>query len=245
MDTIAPLKKIRITEEVITAIENIIIDNELQPGDKLPSQLKLSQAFGVGSRSVREAVKALESRGLVETIHGKGVFVKNSNMDFFLEILKNNLAFHLPKGKKALIDLTNTRKIVETNVIHDIALDTPRGFISSFAALIDEMDRKIDENNIEAYNLLDVELHKMIIKATDNAIIISIYNHLFELLVRAFQKTGLVKGSTEKSRKEHRQMLEAITASDGERARTIMTRHINSTLEKLMKMQDLQASGSV
>jgi len=233
MEAIVPLKKTRITEEVIRAIENIIIDNELQPGDKLPSQLKLSQSFGVGSRSVREAVKALESRGLVETIHGKGVFVKNSNMDFFLEILKDNLIFHLPEGKKALIDLTNTRKIVETNVIHDIAVETPQGFISAYASLLDEMDRKIDADDIDAYNLLDVELHKTIIKATDNAIIISIYNHLFELLVRSFQKTGWLKGSTERSRKEHREILEAVIASDGEKARFVMTAHINSTLEKL------------
>ncbi len=238
MNTIKPLKRTRVSDEVTRAIENIIIDNNLQPGDKLPSQAKLSADLGVGSRSIREAVKALESRGLVETKQGKGVFVKNNNMDFFLEMLKNSLVFHLPKEKKTLVDLANIRMMVETNVIYDIALDTPKGFVSTFASLLDEMDSKVMENDIEAYNILDVELHKTLIKATGNDIIISIYNHLFELLVRSFQKTGGMKGSKETSRKEHRQMLEAIIASDAEKARVLMTRHISSTLNKLKMMED-------
>lgn len=237
MKEITPLKKIKISDEVTKAIENIIIDNNLQPGDKLPSQAELSTSLHVGSRSVREAVRSLESRGLVETKQGKGVFVKNNNMDFFLEMLKNSLVFHLPKEKKTLIDLAYIRMMVETNVIYDISLSTPPGFISKFAQLLDEMDKKAEENDIEAYNLLDVELHKTIIKATGNDIIISIYNHLFELLVRSFQKTGGMKGSKETSRKEHREMLEAITASDGERARSLMIKHISSTLNKLKRMK--------
>jgi len=123
-------------------------------------------------------------------------------------------------------------------VICDIALNTPKGFVDTFAEILDEMDSVVMENDIEAYNILDVELHKTLIKATDNEIMISIYNHLFELLVRSFQKTGGMRGSKETSRKEHRQMLEAIIASDGEKAKSLMTRHIGSTLRKLKMMED-------
>lgn len=238
MNKIEPLKKIRISDEVTKAIENIIVDNNLQPGDKLPSQAELSLSLNVGSRSIREAIRSLESRGLVETKHGKGVYVKNNNMDFFLEMLKNSLVFHLPKEKKTLVDLAYTRMMIETDVIYNIAVDTPPGFISTFADLLDQMDEKAVQNDIEAYNILDVELHKTLIKATDNNIIISIYNHLFELLIKSFQKTGGMKGSKETSRREHREMLEAIISSDGDRARSLMTKHISSTINKLKNMQD-------
>ncbi len=244
MREIAPLKKIKVSDEVTQTLEKIIIDNDLQPGDKLPSQSELAESLHVGSRSIREAVRSLESRGLVETKQGKGIFVKNNNLDFFLETLKDNLVFQLPKETKTLIDLANIRMMVETDAIQKIALNTPPGFISSFALILDKMDSLAEKNDIEAYNILDVELHKTLIKATGNTIVISIYNHLFELLIRSFQKTGGMKGSKETSRREHRQMLEVITASDGERARAIMEQHIGSTLRKLEAMESAASAGS-
>ena len=238
MNKIKPLKRAKLSDEVTKAIENIIIDNNLQPGEKLPSQSELCNSLNVGSRSVREAIRSLESRGLVETKQGKGVFVINSNMDFFLEMLKTNLVFQLPKELKTLVDLANIRMMIETDVIYNIADSPPGELIPILTELIEKMEEKADNNDIEAYNILDVEFHKAIIKASGNDIIISIYNHLFELLVNSFQKTGGMKGSKETSRKEHRKMLEAIKTSDSKKAREIMTRHINSTLSKLKKMQE-------
>lgn len=244
MNKIEPLKKTKLSDEVTKAIENIIIDNDLQPGDKLPSQSALGESLNVGSRSIREAIRSLESRGLVETKQGKGVFVKNSNMDFFLEMLKTNLVFHLPKELKTLIDLANIRMMIETGVIYSIAVDTPSELISTLTKLIEKMEEKADSNDIEAYNILDVEFHKAIIKASGNDIIISIYNHLFELLIKSFQKTGGMKGSKETSRREHREMLEAIESSNGVKARDIMIKHISSTLNKLEKMNADENSNS-
>ncbi len=166
MNKIKPLKKTKLSDEVTKAIENIIIDNNLQPGDKLPSQSELGKSLNVGSRSIREAIRSLESRGLVETKQGKGVFVKNSNMDFFLEMLKTNLVFQLPKELKTLIDLANIRKMIETGVIYSIAVNTPPELMSTLTKLIEKMEEKADSNDIEAYNILDVEFHKAIIKAS-------------------------------------------------------------------------------
>jgi DNA-binding FadR family transcriptional regulator len=236
MKDITPIRKTKRADEVVRAIENLIIDNNMQPGDKIPSQPELSASLQVGSRSIREAIRSLESRGLLETKQGKGVFIKNNNMEFFLEMLKDSLVFHLPKEKKTLLDLAHTRKMIETNVIYNIAVDTPPGFISEFSLLLDLLDEKAVSDEIEAYNLLDVELHKMLIKASGNNIIISVYNHLFELLVRSFQKTGGMRGSKETSQREHRQMLVAIMSSDGESARNLMEKHIDSTIKKLEDM---------
>ena len=91
---IAPLKKVKISDEVTHALENIIIENNLSPGDKLPSQAELSDKLQVGTRSIREAIRTLESRGMVETRQGKGVFVKEINMDYFIETLMGSFVFH-------------------------------------------------------------------------------------------------------------------------------------------------------
>ena len=104
--------------------------------------------------------------------------------------------------------------------------------------LLEELDQKAEEGDLEAYNLLDIKLHKTLIQASDNKIIISLYNNLFDLLVRSFHKTGGMRGSVEDSRIQHRQMLEAIIASDAPRARDIMERHISRSLEKLQPRQE-------
>lgn len=233
---IKPLKKIKVSDEVTHALENIIIDNNMSPGDKLPSQSELSEKFQVGTRSIREAIRALESRGMVETRQGKGVFVKENNMDYFLETLMGSFVFNFPEQKDLLLDLTNTRRIIESQAIYDVAINPPRGFVSHFARILDDMTIKAEENDITAYNLLDVELHRSIIEATGNQIIISLYKYLTELLVRSFSKTGSVQGSLETSMADHHKMLEAITAHNGQGAKDSMEKHIGLTLEKVKKL---------
>ena len=190
----------------------------------------------MGTRSIREAIRSLESRGMVETKQGKGVFVKNNNLDYFLETLMGSFVFHLPEQKDLLIDLTNTRRIIESQAIFDIAFKPPKGFVSHFARIIEELDSKADTNNIDAYNLLDIELHKSIIEATGNKIIISLYKYLSELLLRCFSKTGYLQGSLETSISDHHKMLEAIISHNASLAKTIMENHIGLTLHNVEKL---------
>ncbi len=68
---IPPIKRKKLSDEVTQALEQIIIENKLQAGDMLPSQAELSQKLHVGTRSIREAVRSLESRGMVETRQGR------------------------------------------------------------------------------------------------------------------------------------------------------------------------------
>ncbi|MDA3811410.1 MAG: GntR family transcriptional regulator [Spirochaetaceae bacterium] len=230
---IAPVKRIKISDEVTNSLENIIIDNNMVTGDKLPSQSELSEKLQVGTRSIREAIRSLESRGMVETRQGKGVFVKNNNLDYFLETLMGSFVFNFPDQKDLLIDLTNTRRIIESQAIYDVVQAPPKGFISHFARIIEDLDSKADEKNIEIYNLLDIELHKSIIDATGNKIIISLYKYLSELLVKCFSQTGYIRGSLETSVTDHHKMLEAITSGNPSLAKSIMEKHIGMTLNKV------------
>ena len=80
-EDIQPIKKIKRYEEVIVAIENLIIRKGLKKGDMLPSEKVLSERLDVGSRSIREAYKTLQVRGMVEIKQGKGVFVADNRLE--------------------------------------------------------------------------------------------------------------------------------------------------------------------
>src|SRR5258706_15386912 len=67
------------------AIKNYIIENDLQPGDPLPPEIELTRIFKVSRTSVREAVKSLESLGMIEARSGSGLFVKSFSFEALLD----------------------------------------------------------------------------------------------------------------------------------------------------------------
>jgi GntR family transcriptional repressor for pyruvate dehydrogenase complex len=225
-----------ISAEAAEALQRIIIDMELQPGDKLPSQAELGARLGVGSRSIREAIKTLEARGLVETHQGKGVFVKNATLDFFLEVLNDSLVFDLYRDKKRLLELTQLRWMIESNVIHDLAEHPDPEMLKKLVDIVDKMARCEEPRDIEPYNMLDAKFHVTLIEACGNDILITLYRNLAVLLIKSVVKTGYMKGSLQQSLTDHRQILEALVARDPGRAKELMERHLSTTRERLARV---------
>src|SRR5438270_11454004 len=71
------VKTSRLFEQIVQQVEDSILKGQLKPGDQLPAERDLAQRFGVSRTAVREAVKALREKGLVEAYTGRGTFVTN------------------------------------------------------------------------------------------------------------------------------------------------------------------------
>ena len=90
------MKRIRepgLKQRIQEQIKRVITERELQPGDLLPPEGQLAEDLGVSRGSVREAIKSLESLGIVESKHGAGVCVREFNFDSILEFLSFGLTF--------------------------------------------------------------------------------------------------------------------------------------------------------
>ena len=236
MKVVEPIGKKKLPVEVARAIERIIIDNNLQPGDRLPSQMELSQSLNVGTRSVREALKTLETRGLIETHQGKGIYIKNNNLDFFLSVLNDSLIFDISKDRNLLLELTDVRKMIETNVIYEVAKRPDKELLQTLIEIFDGMEHSIEgEPHVEEYNRLDIKFHKAIIGASGNKIIITLYKYLSNLLKRSVRETGYMEGSLLEGFEDHRGLIEALVGRNPEMAKELMENHIQSTREKLEK----------
>jgi len=226
-------KKATTPNEVAKAVQKIIIDNNLKEGDKLPSQAELSTRLKVGTRSVREAIKILEARGMVYTHQGKGVFVKNNNLDFFLEMLNDSLVFDVYKDKKLLLQLTHVRQMIETNVIRELAEYPKPEMLKNLIDILDSMEQCLPEQEIKRYNMLDVKFHVTLVGACGNDILVTLYRNLTSLLIKSVVQTGDMEGSLEQSLTDHRRILEAIIARDPDRAKELMEQHLSKTWERL------------
>ena len=96
------IRSARLYEQITEQIQSRIMAGELRPGDKLPPERELAEQFGVSRTAVREAVKALHEKGLIDVQPGKGTFISNitdSTSEVMREIIARSLG--LDPRKKA------------------------------------------------------------------------------------------------------------------------------------------------
>ena len=231
-------KKITNATEVAKRIQKIVIDNNLQPGDRLPSQSELTEKLGSGSRSVREAIKILEARGILETHHGKGVFLKEGGLDFFLEMLNDSFSFDLYRDNRILRQLTSVRRMIQSSVVYDIAEHPDPETLKDLIGILHEMEECVAHKDVDRYNKLDAKFHVTLIERCGNDILITLYRHLTSLLIKSIEKTGYMVGSLDQSLVDHRKIMEALIARDPERSRDMMYQHLTKTQERLKELEE-------
>ena len=90
---ISPLRGPLLNQAVQERVKDYITDNHLEPGDPLPAEAQLAADLGVSRGSVREAIKSLESLGIVEVRHGSGIYVRRFNFDSIFNLLSYGVIF--------------------------------------------------------------------------------------------------------------------------------------------------------
>src|SRR5512135_3605389 len=99
----------RLFEQIVQQVEESIFNGQLKPGDQLPAERDLAQQFGVSRTAVREAVKTLREKGLVEAYSGRGTFVTNGtsqairqSLDLMVKIGQQDGLAHLAEMRHML-----------------------------------------------------------------------------------------------------------------------------------------------
>ena len=105
------IKRTSLQTEVIEYIKNYIEENRLQSGDKLPSQQKLQEMIGVSRPTLREAMKVLETRGVLKAVNGNGIFVTSTGDQNMISLL------NFTKEKQNVLDVLEVRRILEKEII--------------------------------------------------------------------------------------------------------------------------------
>ncbi len=214
------IKKTRIHEEVFSQIRELIKEGRFKAGDQLPSERELAETFRVSRTSVREALRALESQGLIVSRTGMGNFVA----DLPVESLVGPLARLLIDEKKALADVFEMRKLIEP---HIAALAAARATARDVAQLKRTVAKQIQavsrgETGVDA----DAELHLSIGRATQNQALQKLVSGLMELLSPSREESLQTPERRQASIDAHRRIIHAIEKHDETRARSAMLHHI-------------------
>src|SRR6202046_3097590 len=107
------VRTFRLFEQIVQQVEDSILKGQLKPGDQLPAERDLAQRFGVSRTAVREAVKTLREKGLVEAYSGRGTFVTNGTSQAMRQSLDLMIRINPQEG---LSNLAELRLVLEPEI---------------------------------------------------------------------------------------------------------------------------------
>ena len=123
------IQRTSLQSEIIRYIQNYIQENGLKPGDRLPSQEKLIEMMGVSRTSLREAMKTLEARNVLEAKNGKGIYVGSQEVNDLLRLID------FAKEKELLLDTLEVRKILEREILRMVIHSATREELEELGAI--------------------------------------------------------------------------------------------------------------
>ncbi len=224
----APIHSSKVFERVAEQIEKRILDGELHKGDRLPTERELAEQFQVSRTAVREAMKILAQKGLVDMRPGRGTIV----IDGASAAMQNSigLMMKLKLGEIGGSDsLVEFRTILEIEIAALAAARTTEKEISVMRAAIEAMDESLSD--VDAFIAADNNFHEALAEATQNALIIILINSIVSLLSEQRKQIFEVEGGPQRGQIHHRRILESVIRRDPEAARAAMRSHLQQVRE--------------
>jgi GntR family transcriptional repressor for pyruvate dehydrogenase complex len=224
---IEPIKSTRIYEEIVRQIKQMIAEGRLKSGDQLPPERELAEQFVVSRTSVREALRALESLGLVEIRPGEGTFVREVSVEALIE----PLALVMASQREAIGELFEARRLIEPAIAALAAQRARPDELGEMERILDEQAREIAAGRTGLGQ--DAQFHAAIASAAHNQAITRVIHALMDLLSQSREESLNTPGRPQRSHQDHRRVLEAIRRRDESGAAEAMREHV-SGVERLV-----------
>lgn len=231
---IEPITTKRIYQEIIGKFVEFIANDEIQVGDKLPSERELCERFQVSRPSVREALRVMQTIGLVDIRAGGGAYLTEFNLGPFLDLL----APLFLKRKNFGLELLEVRQILEVRAAELAAEQSDTTAVRKLSSILRGME-DADSKDYEEGVKWDVAFHKALFECTNNIVLIKgseLVNSLIEISITDARKLVLEHAETpDQLYEEHKTILAAIREQAPEKASEAMKRHlemVRKTYEK-------------
>ncbi|MEN3343403.1 MAG: GntR family transcriptional regulator, transcriptional repressor for pyruvate dehydrogenase complex [Actinomycetota bacterium] len=218
-----PLERRKVYEQIAEQLLGQIGSRALKPGDSLPPERELTESFGVGRSSIREALRMLESQGVITPANG-GAFVVADAANPLNSSLR--LLFTLDE-RAGMHDLFELRRILECEAAALAADRRSETHLEQMEAAVEEMTAALAASGrgdrfIEA----DLSFHLAVAEATGNRLVLHSMQAVRDVVRRALLTVFLIPRSPERAVGEHRAIRAAIAAGDASRSRQQMRAHL-------------------
>ena len=228
------LKRDKLYKQVADQIQQLILDESICAGDKLPGERELAEKMGVSRTVVREAIRVLSDRGLVHVKSGCGTYVRQlSAKDAAASI---ELFLKLKQSPESFQDVSEVRRMIEVEAAGLAAERATPQDIAEIQKAIEGMHAAGGET--ERYAEYDVAFHTAIARATHNELIAVLLGPISDLLAEMVRVSLDAPHAADEGLAHHHHILEQIQAGDREAARQAMRAHIEHAQALVKAVQE-------
>ena len=214
-------------DEAVRQIEFLLLDGVLSSGDRLPAERELADQLAISRPVLRDALKELENRGLIESRHGGGTFVA----DLIGQVFSRPVAELVARHERSTRDYLEYRRELEGFAASSAARRAPAADRHRLAAIADGLKSSFECGDFQAEIDGDIELHNAIGEAAHNIILMHTLRACYKLLAEGifYHKRMILDlpGSRENILNQHLAIIAAILAGDAVAARRASEIHID------------------
>ena len=220
------VENLTITDAIIDKLESMIVEGVFKPGDALPPERVLAKDFGVSRASLRQALSALDVRGLIQSRQGGGNYVCDVARNSFSEPLESLLERHSDL-KYQIIEM---RLILESAAAFFAAERATAADRANIKARFEALQSIVTEHHPAKEAVADLDLHMAIADASHNSALSLMIRNVYSLLLKHIEEhLSLVSDQIKTNNKlqaQHSNIVEAILGGDSSRARKAMRKHL-------------------
>jgi GntR family transcriptional repressor for pyruvate dehydrogenase complex len=224
-----PVKRSRIYERIVEQIHALVREGRWAPGDQIPPERELAQRFRVSRSSVREAMQALEMRGIIESRQGGGTFVRSADT----KVLVSWLVGAVLRGQRELSEVLEVRELIEPGIARLAALRATAEHISELEQLLGRQRYCVEHGR--PFVDEDTAFHYTLAQAADDHLLLRLHNVILDLLRESRETYLHVPDRPQMSLRGHVSILDAVKLHDGEAAYRASLAHITEVRLGIMR----------
>lgn len=207
--------------DVIEQLQDLVVSGELRPGDQLPPERQLGERLAVSRTVVREAVRVLAERGLVDVVHGRGTFVRAPNPADMAERLRLLLRLE----ESAYWKTTETRHVLEPAIARIAAMRRTDADVAHLRTALERMDSALDDPTV--FVAADHEFHMVLAVATQNEVFALLARTVQELVTPLRRELFGCIPISEDAQEYHRRIFRAVVQKKPRAAESAMQGHLD------------------
>lgn len=223
-----PVKRVRVVDSVCEKLVSAISEGRFDAGAKLPAEHDLAEMLQVSRNALREAVRQLETLGIVTVRHGDGTYVNHVTCN---SLVTRALQF-FGLGGTTLFDLVEAREAIEVTAAMLAAERAGTREVEALLGLVKEMDGLLASP--EEYAEKDFAFHVTVVEASKNHVLVELFSTIQDILMVQLRKIMELYGVTTESYGYHRKVAFAIADKDGEAAGSAMRDHFRKVAKPYM-----------
>ena len=227
-DPFFSLKPKRLSDSAVEEILGLIREGKLQLGSQLPPERELMTRLSVSRGSLREAIRMLETMGVLSVLPGRGTWIRE---DYQERLSSDGWLSWLPDHRKDVTELLEMRETLEVKAASLAAERSTPGQLARIQRELSRMEAALAADDLEELVASDTGVHDSIADASGNSILAQTLRSLSRLVTESRRAVWAIPGHPRRSVPEHSRVVQAIVAGDSEAAAKAMFKHVRKARE--------------